>query len=1652
MKITLRFLEPFRMLDWIRPEERISGNKAFQRGLTFARWHKSKADDKGKPFITGTLLRSAVIRAAEHLLVLSKGKVGEKACCPGKFLTETDTETNKAPTMFLRKRPTLKWTDRKGCDPDFPCPLCELLGPGAVGKKEGEAGINSYVNFGNLSFPGDTGYSNAREIAVRRVVNRVDYASGKAHDFFRIFEVDHIAFPCFHGEIAFGENVSSQARNLLQDSLRFTDRLCGALCVIRYDGDIPKCGKTAPLPETESIQNAAEETARAIVRVFHGGRKDPEQAQTDKAEQIQLLSAAVRELGRDKKKVSALPLNHEGKEDHYLWDKKAGGETIRTILKAAAEKEAVANQWRQFCIELSEELYKEAKKAHGGLEPARRIMGDAEFSDKSDPEMRPHSVGVIMEKETIIMGTLKAETPFFFGIESKEKKQTDLKLLLDGQNHYRIPRSALRGILRRDIRSVLGTGCNAEVGGRPCLCPVCRIMKNITAMDTRSSTDTLPEVRPRIRLNPFTGSVQEKALFNMEMGTEGIEFPFVLSYRGKKTLPKELRNVLKWWTEGKAFLGGAASTGKSIFGLADVRAFSSDLSDDTARSAYLSNYGWRGIMESSGKNSGPDPESLVKFGWHAEDLELSDIKKYKPFHWQKISVKITLNSPFLNGDPVRALTEDVADIVSFKKYTQGGEKIIYAYKSESFRGVVRTALGRRNQGNDDITGKKNVPLIALTHQDCECMLCRFFGSEYEAGRLYFEDLTFESEPEPRRFDHVAIDRFTGGAVNQKKFDDRSLVPGKEGFMTLSGCFWMRKDKELSRNEIEELGKAFADIRDGLYPLGAKGSMGYGQVAELSIVDDEDSDDENNPAKLLAESMKNASPSLGTPTSLKKKDAGLSLRFDENADYYPYYFLEPEKSVHRDPVPPGHEEAFRGGLLTGRITCRLTVRTPLIVPNTETDDAFNMKEKAGKKKDAYHKSYRFFTLNGVPMIPGSEIRGMISSVFEALSNSCFRIFDEKYRLSWRMDADVKELEQFKPGRVADDGKRIEEMKEIRYPFYDRTYPERNAQNGYFRWDARISLTDNSMRKMEKDGVPRNVIYKLNTLKNKAYKSEKSFLFDLKNKAGGVGRYKKLVLKHAEVRGGEIPYYSHPTPTDCKLLSLVGPNRQLCRQDTLVQYRIIKHRRGAKPEEDFMFVGTPSENQKGHKENNDHGRGYLKISGPNKIEKENVLTSGVPSVPENMGAVVHNCPPRLVEVTVRCGRKQEEECKRKRLVPEYVCADPEKKVTYTMTKRCERIFLEKSRRIIPFTNDAVDKFEILVKEYRRNAEQQDTPEAFQTILPENGTVNPGDLLYFREEKGKAAEIVPVRISRKVDDRHIGKRIDPELRPCHGEWIEDGDLSKLDAYPAEKKLLTRHPKGLCPACRVFGTGSYKSRVRFGFAALKGTPKWLKEDPAEPSQGKGITLPLLERPRPTWAVLHNDKENSEIPGRKFYVHHNGWKGISEGIHPISGEKIEPDENNRTVEVLDKGNRFVFELSFENLEPRELGLLIHSLQLEKGLAHKLGMAKSMGFGSVEIDVESVRVKHRSGEWDYKDGETVDGWIEEGKRGVAAKGKANHTDNLRKLLYLPGEKQNPHVHYPTLKKEKKGDPPGYEDLKKSFREKKLNRRKMLTTPWEPWHK
>ncbi len=80
-------------------------------------------------------------------------------------------------------------------------------------------------------------------------------------------------------------------------------------------------------------------------------------------------------------------------------------------------------------------------------------------------------------------------------------------------------------------------------------------------------------------------------------------------------------------------------------------------------------------------------------------------------------------------------------------------------------------------------------------------------------------------------------------------------------------------------------------------------------------------------------------------------------------------------------PPPPHDRYTG--LSGRITCTMTAKTPVFVSDSEI-----VSEQNG------HKTYRFFNVDGLDLIPASSLRGSIRSVFEAATNSTFGAFTFK----------------------------------------------------------------------------------------------------------------------------------------------------------------------------------------------------------------------------------------------------------------------------------------------------------------------------------------------------------------------------------------------------------------------------------------------------------------------------------------------------------------------------------------------------------------------------------------------------------------------------------------------------------------------------------
>lgn len=194
------------------------------------------------------------------------------------------------------------------------------------------------------------------------------------------------------------------------------------------------------------------------------------------------------------------------------------------------------------------------------------------------------------------------------------------------------------------------------------------------------------------------------------------------------------------------------------------------------------------------------------------------------------------------------------------------------------------------------------------------------------------------------------------------------------------------------------------------------------------------------------------------------------------------------------------------------------------------------------------------------------------------------------------------------------------------------------------------------------------------------------------------------------------------------------------------------------------------------------------------------------------------------------------------------------------------------------------------------------------------------------------------------------------------------------------------LCPACSLFGTineGAHvRSRIRFSDLHME------KQDCSENNEDVFLpvtTLPELSTPKMTTTEFYLQKPGAEnilnwtydyyitldggstnlvtytpvISGRKFYWHSNAARKVVFDQQ----DKIEVTERNKTVRPVADYVSFKGTLFFDNISEKELRELVAILNIscfgtEDKYAIKLGAAKPLGFGSVSLKVDQVKLRN----------------------------------------------------------------------------------------------
>jgi len=136
-------------------------------------------------------------------------------------------------------------------------------------------------------------------------------------------------------------------------------------------------------------------------------------------------------------------------------------------------------------------------------------------------------------------------------------------------------------------------------------------------------------------------------------------------------------------------------------------------------------------------------------------------------------------------------------------------------------------------------------------------------------------------------------------------------------------------------------------------------------------------------------------------NLVEEGEAMSPRFEYCRDtsklfVNPYNFVPVEYNrISRENGISATEEE----LLTGRLKCRMLCKTPIAIPDTDPERII-IEEFTKKGEKIKHPHYSFMKIDGVPIIPGSSIRGVLRSVYETATDSCFSTLNPDTRLTMR----------------------------------------------------------------------------------------------------------------------------------------------------------------------------------------------------------------------------------------------------------------------------------------------------------------------------------------------------------------------------------------------------------------------------------------------------------------------------------------------------------------------------------------------------------------------------------------------------------------------------------------------------------------------------
>ena len=392
-------------------------------------------------------------------------------------------------------------------------------------------------------------------------------------------------------------------------------------------------------------------------------------------------------------------------------------------------------------------------------------------------------------------GEIVLDTSMHVG-SGDESTHTDAPLLRDTEGEVIIAGTAIAGALRSRLEVLCGDALEPRHrrDDKNCPCHICNLFGTadsgasyVCTEDAYPEMMATPEVRDSVGIRRDTQTARTHARYDMETVPAGSRFAFELSVeinRDLEQVEKELIFVgLEELRAGRICIGGGSTRGLGRCHLKAGAICVFDFRNTDCLVRYL-------------KSEEPNEDAATRIEYDAYFGEVANCPTLKETCAPMVRVEIDLDLVLDEIEDMMVVKDgryalgDAPDVrfVTTRRAGANGWQNVHLIPGGSLKGPLR------NRGEQIIRtliqhpGSACDPTDPNTRGGCgDCPVCVLFGyarggtdgqdSPGHRGRFMIEDAYQDGDISEKTFDFVAIDRFTGGAMEKAKFNARIATRG-----------------------------------------------------------------------------------------------------------------------------------------------------------------------------------------------------------------------------------------------------------------------------------------------------------------------------------------------------------------------------------------------------------------------------------------------------------------------------------------------------------------------------------------------------------------------------------------------------------------------------------------------------------------------------------------------------------------------------------------------------------------------------------------------------------------------------------------------------------------------------------------------------------